>query len=88
MARYGLIFMLAVAILLASCVDRGAKQQAATAAPAQEPAQVPAQAQPKTVAARWTGDAVNFSFTTADGQTKTADSYAGKPLVLNFWAAW
>lgn len=84
MGRYSLILIFAVAVLLASCVDRGAKQQAATAAPAQ----APAQAQPKPVAARWTGDAVNFSFTTADGQTKTADSYAGKPLVLNFWAAW
>jgi hypothetical protein len=80
--------------LLAACnktnTEEAPADTTAGTAPAagQVPAPQPAGGSPAASAAAWTGDAVNFSYMTADGESKTADSYAGKPLVLNFWAAW
>jgi thiol-disulfide isomerase/thioredoxin len=37
---------------------------------------------------RWTGNAVDFSFKTFDGKETKLSSYAGQPIVLNFWADW
>jgi len=87
------ILILAGLLVLGSCndgdgrqaqapVDQDAPAATSGAAGASGAAQAPA------TAAGWTGDAINFSFTTADGESRTAESYAGKPLVLNFWAAW
>ena len=82
-------------VLLASC-NKGDSETTQTQAP-DEPAATQASAAPAgqdaaaaavATPTSWTGDAINFSFTTADGEVRTADSYAGKPLVLNFWAAW
>jgi len=78
-ARIGTALIVFVIILLTSCVKRQPEQQAELKTKASQQTAAPA---------RWTGDAVNFTFTTADGKQRTADSYAGKPLVLNFWAAW
>jgi len=39
-------------------------------------------------AGAWTGDAKDFAFTTFAGASGKASDFAGKPLVLNFWAAW
>ncbi len=36
----------------------------------------------------WTGDAKDFAYTTFDGDSGRASKFAGKPLVVNFWAAW
>ncbi len=36
----------------------------------------------------WTGGATDFTFTTFEGKSMKLSSYAGKPLVLNFWADW
>lgn len=36
----------------------------------------------------WTGNATDFSFKTFDGKDMKLSSYAGKPVVLNFWADW
>lgn len=36
----------------------------------------------------WTGDATDFAYTTFAGLTGKASDFAGKPLVVNFWAAW
>jgi thiol-disulfide isomerase/thioredoxin len=36
----------------------------------------------------WSGNASDFAFTTFDGKSLKLSSYAGKPLVLNFWADW
>ena len=37
----------------------------------------------------WTGDAQDFSFKNfATGKATRLSSYAGKPVVLNFWADW
>ena len=36
----------------------------------------------------WTGNAKDFSYTTFAGMTGKASEFAGKPLVVNFWAAW
>jgi hypothetical protein len=85
--------ILAGLLILGSCNDGDGGQaqspagQEAPAAASDAAGPTSADQAPSTPAA-WTGDAVNFSFATADGETKTADSYAGKPLVLNFWAAW
>ena len=38
--------------------------------------------------AKWTGDATDFSFKSFDGKALKLSSYAGKPVVLNFWADW
>ncbi len=54
--------------------------QSVTPAPQEVPAKA---ADPK-----WVGDAMDFSFTTFEGERVQASSYAGKPLVLNFWASW
>jgi len=86
-----LILILAALALLTACVDRGGGESAATTETAAVATSPDTQAKPAGAAstpASWTGDAVNFSFTTGDGEQRTADSYAGKPLVLNFWAAW
>ena len=39
-------------------------------------------------APKWTGNAVDFSFKTFDGKETKLSSYAGQPIVLNFWADW
>jgi hypothetical protein len=36
----------------------------------------------------WSGDAKDFSYTTFAGMSGKASEFAGKPLVVNFWAAW
>lgn len=37
----------------------------------------------------WTGSAQDFTFQNfATGQPTKLSSYAGKPVVLNFWADW
>lgn len=58
--------------------------QPATQQAKPDPTPTPASApQPK-----WVGDAMDFSFTTFAGENVRASSFAGKPLVLNFWASW
>lgn len=37
---------------------------------------------------KWTGSATDFEFTAYDGTAGRASNYAGKPLVVNFWAVW
>jgi peroxiredoxin len=32
--------------------------------------------------------ATDFNFSTLDGKAVKLSDYAGKPLVLNFWATW
>ena len=39
-------------------------------------------------AGAWTGDAMDFSYTSFAGASGNASDYAGTPLVVNFWAAW
>lgn len=36
----------------------------------------------------WTGDAKDFAFAGFDGSSGKASDFAGKPLVVNFWATW
>jgi thiol-disulfide isomerase/thioredoxin len=36
----------------------------------------------------WTGDATDFTFTSFEGKSVKLSSYAGKPVVVNFWADW
>ncbi len=101
--RFGTTLILAVLLLLGSCnkgdggqagsstagdstASGGASTSAATGSEQSSAATGAEQASVQ--ATGWSGDAINFSFTTADGESRTADSYAGKPLVLNFWAAW
>jgi len=39
--------------------------------------------------AAWTGSAPDFSFSDlGTGKSVQLSSYAGKPVVLNFWADW
>lgn len=35
----------------------------------------------------WTGNAKDFTYTTFAGMNGKASDFAGKPLVVNFWAA-
>ena len=36
----------------------------------------------------WSGDAIDFMYTGFAGSSGSASDFAGKPLVVNFWAAW
>jgi cytochrome oxidase Cu insertion factor (SCO1/SenC/PrrC family) len=41
-----------------------------------------------TQASGWTGDAKDFTFAGYNGSTGQLSDFAGKPLVVNFWATW
>jgi cytochrome oxidase Cu insertion factor (SCO1/SenC/PrrC family) len=43
---------------------------------------------PPAAARAWSGDALDFQFTSFAGKTQKLSSLAGKPVVLNFWADW
>ena len=87
-----IVAAMSLAIVLTGCPGSEPEEQPSTApAPAETAAVPPATEAPPVAAAiptSWTGDAINFSFTTADGTGHLAEEYAGKPLVVNFWAAW
>ena len=36
----------------------------------------------------WTGDAQDFKVTYFDGSQANISANAGKPVIVNFWAAW
>ena len=85
-----IIAVLAV-VLIVSAIWAFTKQQAVqpVAPPATTPPDQDADSDRPVPADGWSGDAVNFTYTSADGNTYTADKrFAGKPLVVNFWAAW
>jgi len=89
-----IIVVLAV-VLVAAAIWAYAKKQAPPAVPqpstqaAAPSASQDTQAVSTPAATGWSGDATNFTYTSADGNTYTADQrFAGKPLVVNFWAAW
>jgi thiol-disulfide isomerase/thioredoxin len=37
---------------------------------------------------KWTGDAKDFAYQSFDGKEGRISDFAGKPLVVNFWATW
>ena len=64
-------------------IQTQAPTQEPTQTPTQEPTQAPTQAPTQSAQA-----APDFAVYTADGQEVKLSDFAGKPVVLNFWASW
>lgn len=98
MDRRRLIALTAVAIsavVLVSCPAQQTEQPTGSVSSQPAVQQIPSDPQPSisqravdSAPARWVGDAMDFSFTTFAGENVRASSFAGKPLVVNFWASW
>ncbi len=57
-------------------------------APTQTAGTTPAAQSPAGAAKAWSGNAADFTFTSFAGKALKLSSFAGKPVVLNFWADW
>jgi hypothetical protein len=78
-------FLIILLLLVLTACNKGKSTTATTDTPTLP--DKPAVGKP-TAAVAWTGDAHDFGFKTFDGKSLKLSSYAGKPLVLNFWADW
>jgi cytochrome oxidase Cu insertion factor (SCO1/SenC/PrrC family) len=70
----GILILAGLVVLATSagCIQSGNKEAKGNAA----------------VTGSWTGNAKDFTYTTFAGSSGKASDFAGKPLVVNFWAAW
>lgn len=82
--------LLGLALLVAGCPNSGEPETTTSnTSTAGNTGTDPAQpTPPPTTNAAWTGDAFDFMYTSFSGGQGKASEFAGKPLVVNFWAAW
>ncbi len=87
--RVPAIFLMCCLALVAGCPRADQNNAPAdNAATREATVQKQAATPPPKPSIRWTGDATDFSFTTFAGETLRAGEFAGKPLVVHFWASW
>ena len=85
----GILTTLSLVVLVSCPAKEEAPKPKVMAQPVVQPITPAPQEQPaQTVDPTWVGDAMDFSFTTFEGENVQASSFAGKPVVLNFWASW
>ena len=85
--RISLAGLVVAMLALAACPNSGTEGQGGTAVDTGGAGGGSSSAG-STPAGGWTGDAIDFAITGFDGGSGMASDYAGKPLVVNFWAAW
>ena len=88
--QFANLFLVLAVLLFAACPNSGSDNSAGTAVKtggAQTSGQAPATGG-STQASGWTGNAKDFTFTGFDGTSGKLSSFAGKPVVVNFWATW
>ena len=82
-------FLLGMVLLIAGCPNSGDTQDTAQGTDTSpDPGTTPATSTPPAASASWSGDAFDFMYTSFAGGQSKASGFAGKPLVVNFWAAW